>query len=573
MYFDALTAAAVSDELKQTILGGFVQKAVLSGRDSVAFEVYMHHRRRYLLLDARGSDPRALLLSGNKPTAQPGLITPFGLLLRKYVLNGVVDAIEQPAGERIISLRVSKTFEDTRAVVWVQAELMGRHSNLLLLDESRQTVLESSKRVTPDMSRVRPVLPHKPYTPPPPREGIQPHRVTPQLLQEAVGASKGSTPLAQAIVRSVPGFSPISSREAIFRAGGDPDTKVSEWENWPALTNSIRELALLWATREWTPCVAEIEGGVAAYAPYELKHLREQAALDFPAGISEAIERYSGSSASIASHQQLRDQIIAALDKRAERLTQRLQSLQRERKGAEEAERLMEDGQMVLAYAYSIEPGATELALDDRKIALDPELTPAQNAQQMFDEYKRRRRAENDVPALMSDAQRKLDLVNDYRTYASLAEGYVELTQLRAEAIAAGVIRESSNGGKSTRKEAPGKLSSFMMPEGTRILVGKSAAQNAKVLDAGSPDDWWFHAREIPGGHVLARTGGRALTEEILRTASETAAWYSAYRNSPSVEVIYCQLRNVRKIKGSYPGHVTYRNERGINAKPVNHVE
>ncbi len=569
MYFDALTAAAVADELVTTVCGGFVQRLSLPTPLSVALQVYAHRERHELLLTAEPVHPRVALVS-ERPTSQPGLVTPFGLLLRKYVLDGTIEEVEQPAGERVIALSIANRIDGLNTRVWLHAELMGRHSNLLLLDGERETVLESVKRVTPDMSSVRPILPKRPFVPPPPRKGLPPHRVLPDDLRQLASSSKPSASLWQSLVAGVSGLSPLSAREAVHRSTGDAETLVRDWEDWPRLAIEVRRLTSLWATRDWRPCVAASEEGVLAYAPYELTHLQAQSQLEFPESISAAMQRYGGSMAAVVSHGQLRNQLLATLEKRANQVRQRLDSLRRQQKGAEDAQRLMEDGQLVLAYAYAIEPGQESLELEDRTIKLDPTLSPSENAQELFDAYKRRKRAGEGLPALIEEAERELATIEEYETFANLAQGHAELTALRAEAAQEGVISEE--GGKaSTRKPPPQKTETITAPDGVRILVGRSAAQNARVLDAGAPHDWWFHAREIPGGHVVVRTGGAEPSKDTLRIAAETAAYNSAARESGTVEVVYCQLKDVRKIKGAGPGQVTYRNERGVRVQPRDH--
>lgn len=571
MYFDALTAAAISDELRSSVLGGFIQKVSLPGSGSLALEVYARRQRHQLLLTTEPEHPRAMLV-WERPTSEPGLVTPLGLLLRKHVLDGVMEEIEQPAGERIIALSIAKRVEGNNTNVWLQAELMGRHSNLIMLDSSRSTILESVKRVTPRMSSVRPVMPRREYTPPPPREGVEPHRTAPDWLMACAEGAKPATPLWRVLVSGVSGLSPLAAREIVFRAAGKAEVTAGEWTEWAPLAAEVRRMASLWATRDWQPCVATADQGAVAYAPYELTHLRAEADLVSYESMSHAIEVYSGSLAQVVSHGQLRTQILAALDKRADRVKQRLDSLQRQEAGAEMAQRLMEDGQLILAYSYALEPGADRLELEDRTIDLDRTLSASENAQKLFDAYKRRKRAGEDLPALIEQGRQELDRIEEYRTFANLARGHTELSQLRAEAVEAGVIREAPEGTVSMRKPPAPKTAFLTAPDGTRILVGKSAAQNARVLDAASPDDWWFHAREIPGGHVIARTGGREPSVETLRLAAETAAYHSAARESDAVEVIYTQLRYLRKIRGAGPGQVTYRNERGTRVRPRDHL-
>lgn len=572
MYFDALTAAAVADELGEKIRGGFIQRLTLPGPGAVALEVYAHRQRYHLLLTSEVSHPRVGLVS-QKPSAQPGLVTPFGLLLRKYVLDGVIEDVEQPAAERVIALSIAHRAEGLNTRVWLQAELMGRHSNLLLLDADKSTILESAKRVTPAMSSVRPILPKRPYLPPPPRQGVAPHRALPPDLQELARQAKPTSTLWQVLVSGVQGLSPLSAREVVYRAGGDSQTKASDWSDWPRLATELRRLTSLWATREWRPCTARVNDDVLAYAPYELTHLASEAELERYESVSAAIEQYGAGTASVVSHSQLRAQIVTALEKRADKVRQRLHSLQHEQSGANDAQRLMEDGQLVLAYSYSIEPGQERLDLEDRSIPLNPTLSASENAQRLFDEYKRRRRAGEDLPALIEEAERELARIEDYKVYAELTEGHAALSALRAEAVEVGVIRDGGVASGGSRKVAVPKIETLTAPDGTRIIVGKSAAQNARVLEAGASHDWWFHAREIPGGHVVARTGGAAPTEETLRIAAETAAYNSAARNAGAVEVVYCQLKDVRKIKGAGPGQVTYRNERSVNVQPKDRSE
>lgn len=570
MYFDALTASAIADELTATIRGGFVQRLTLPGPDSVALEVYAHRQRYQLFLTIEASHPRVGLVS-ERPTAQPGLVTPFGLLLRKYVLDGVIEDVEQPTAERVVALSIAHRAEGLNTKVWLQAELMGRHSNLLLLDGDRSTILESAKRVTREMSSVRQVLPKREYVPPPPREGLPPHRVLPADLERLASEAKPSAALSQVLVGGVVGLSPLAAREVVYRSSGDPQVKAGQWDDWPRLATELRRLTSLWATRDWSPCVARSAGSVLAYAPYELTHLASEAEIEAYKSMSAAVEQYGTGAASVVSHGQLRTHILSALEKRADRVRQRLHSLQREQSGADDAQRLMEDGQLVLAYAYSIEPGQSSLDLEDRSVLLDPTLSASENAQKMFDEYRRRKRAGDDLPALIEQAEAELARIEEYRTYAELADGHAALSALLVEAVEAGVVREGAPKGGPRKAPAP-KMETLTAPDGTRILVGKSAAQNARVLETAAPHDWWFHAREIPGGHVVARTGGAAPSEETLRIAAETAAYNSAARSSGGVEVVYCQLRDVRKIKGAGPGQVTYRNERSVNVPPRKHA-
>lgn len=565
MFFDALTAAAVADELRDGILGGFVQKTVLPDPQSLALEVYRAGARHHLLVTIQPEHPRALLVA-ERPTAQPGLVTPLGLLVRKHILDGVVTEVHQPAGERTIALSIAKRPEGNNTVVWLVAELMGRHSNVILLNEDRTTVLESMKRVPLSLSRTRPILPRHPYAPPPPRPGIQAHHVTPELLQGA--CSPRDSLLSQALVSAVAGLSPLAAREVIHRAGGDPAIPADKWQDWPSLATAAMDLASLWSTRRWEPSVARAGNGTAAYAPYRLTHLESSHTVEPAASISAAIREYAGKPVHLVEHGQIRDSLLSALGEHERKLQARLESLESQQRRAGEAEELMQSGQLVLAYSWQIKPGDRVLQLDDRSISLDPALTPSENAERMFDGYRRRQRAAAELPRLVAEAREQIEAVQEFRLFVEMAEGHAALSSLQAEAREAGLIpgRITARSGRGPRTAQPLKLTS---PEGIQVLVGRSAGQNERVLELGSPDDWWFHARDIPGGHVVARTGGKEPSGATLGMAAQAAAYYSAGRESGKVEVVCCQLKHVRKVKGGPSGRVTYRNEKTLLASPA----
>lgn len=564
MFFDALTAAAVADELRATVLNGFVQKTVLPDAHSLALEVYRAGMRHHLLITIHPEHPRALLLD-ERPTPQPGLVTPLGLLVRKYVLDGVVNAVEQQAGERSIALSITKRSEGHNTTVWLAAELMGRHSNLLLLDEARGVVLDSIKRVPASMSRSRPVLPKQPYTPPPPRAGIQPHHATAQALEAACGGR--DVPLAQALVGAVAGLSPLAAREAVHRAGGAASATAAGWKDWSALAAGVLNLASLWSTHDWQPTIARTDTGIAAYAPYRLTHLSDAHTIERADTISRAIREYTGKPAHLVEHSQIRNRLLAGLEEHERKLRARLTALQGQQSRAGEAQQLMENGQLILGYSWQIGAGDSMLKVEGRAVQLDRSLSPAENAERLFEEYRKRRRAAQELPALLDEVTQQIEAVREFHLFVELAEGHAELTALQAEAQAAGLLPRS--GGRTpVRKPPPAQPLKLSSAEGVRILVGRSALQNERVLELGAPDDWWFHARGVPGGHVVARTGGREPSGDTLRLASQAAAYYSSARGGGNVEVVYCQLKHVRKVKGGSRAQVTYRNEKSLLAEP-----
>ncbi|MDQ4100312.1 MAG: NFACT family protein, partial [Chloroflexota bacterium] len=283
--FDVLTAAAVADELREEILDGRIQRIGLVDSTTVAAEVYARGRRRALIASADPQRAR-LLLAASMPSLDPALITPFMLQARKYLRGGVLVGIDQPPLERVVRLSIAKRLpphnatrsrrraaaapdiegdedeDDTDSLAIygdvevirldLAVEIMGRHSNIILVDADG-LIMESIKRVTPKMSRVRPVLPRRPYTLPPPLERPDPRRLTSAGAEALLATAKPSETLAQVLVRGLRAISPPLGREIAFRVAGDAAVRVGDLpiEDAGALARTIRELFEPLVTNAW----------------------------------------------------------------------------------------------------------------------------------------------------------------------------------------------------------------------------------------------------------------------------------------------------------------------------------
>ncbi|MBA2470301.1 MAG: NFACT family protein, partial [Chloroflexia bacterium] len=357
--FDVLTVAAVADELSGTVLDGRIQKLGLVNGTTVAAEVYANRRRHALMASADSEDP-AIWLADRLPSTDPGLITPFGLQLRKYVRGGFLIGIEQPALERVIRLSIVKRLaghndhdadepdagesdidpeEDQDDAPWAAGmnrvelivEIMGRHSNLILVD-SDGLVMESAKRVTSRMSRVRPVLPKLPYTMPPPPDKPDPRRLTSASAESLLAGGKPSATLADVLVRGLRGVSPQIGREIAFRLTGNAGTKLNAMS--PELTSELarhtRNLFEPLLTRTWQPVVYKQEDVAIGYAAVPMEHLGAIAEPDGVDSISAAVDalREAGGEAGPRDHAQRRARIVAAIDRECEKVSSRLHSLQ-----------------------------------------------------------------------------------------------------------------------------------------------------------------------------------------------------------------------------------------------------
>jgi predicted ribosome quality control (RQC) complex YloA/Tae2 family protein len=563
MFFDALTMACVADELRGAILSGRVQQVLLPDSLSVGLEVYAQRQRHYLLASAHAQFGRVLLASEKLRRGvdkETGLL----LLLRKYARGSVLSAIVQPPFERILRLEFDHPeWGCTELVI----EVMGRHSNVMLVGPGDQ-VLDAVKRVGPQMSPTRPILPGHAYTPPPPQAKLPPPDLTEYRLRQILAAHEPDTQVWQALVRGLRGVSPLLAREIAFRAMGQPRATIAQVKRLTPFLEAIRELLAPLEDGRWQPCVVSEGEQVVVYAPYALMHRGEPQPMP---SVSRAIELYTAAAVSIdpydAAKRPVRESIVAS---RA-RLTRRREALERSLAQAGEAGRWRQSGEWILAYAHTISPGQAELVAqtgedEPLRIPLDPDRSPPDNAQAYFGRYRKAQRAAEGGAARLQEVDLALQDLEQLETDLELAASRPEIDEVRAALVEAGHVRAKNGKLPRTVRSEPLSLTS---PDGFTILVGRNSRQNDRVtFRRAQGEDWWFHARGVSGAHVVVRSQGHALPPDTIRRAAELAAYYSRLRDESNVEVDYTRRRHVRRIPGAAPGLVTYSQERTVRTAP-----
>jgi predicted ribosome quality control (RQC) complex YloA/Tae2 family protein len=612
MYFDALTLAAVADELRATILDGRVQRARLPSPLSVALEIYAHGRRQYLLLSAHPQWTRAHLCVA-KPSRGVERDTPLLLLLRKYVVGGRIVAVEQPALERVLILSIAKgphtrniglfglhppvsspvatgegedrlpspaaageglevralddedndSEEEEELTEPLRCELiveaMERRGNIVLVGDDN-IILESARHITPRMSR-RPVQPREPYELPPAQDKRDPRHTTAEGIRALLEQPSATPTLARGLVAAYRGLSPLAAREAAFRATGQADTPLAPDLPWESIAAAVREL---WSA-PWQPCLVFDAGDPAAFAPYALTHL---APFEVEPATSAALELFYAARERLSSHEQRRDAVRQQLLDARERIDRQRRLLGVELERAQDLERLRWEGEMIYGFLHAIQPGQVALEVEGREIALDPARTPVENAQERFHAYDKAKGALAGVPERLRAVEIRLAGLDETLALLELAEGFEAIEGIAREAVEQGYLREPATTRKrqKVRPQPPLRIESS---DGFTIYVGRSAGQNERVTFAiGSSDDLWLHARGIPGAHVIVKSGGREVPERTLLEAAALAAYFSKGRDEAGVDVEIARRALVRRVPGGPLGLVTYRAERAIRVAP-----
>jgi predicted ribosome quality control (RQC) complex YloA/Tae2 family protein len=570
VFCDALTVAAVADELRTKLVGGRIQQVLAVDQWVIGLEVYANQQRHYLLLSAQPEEGGRIHLVQEKLRRGLESPTPLLLRLRKCAEGGHLTQVQQPPHERLLLL----TIEGPDERVTLIAEVMGRLSNIVLIEEDG-TILECARRVRAGQNRYRIVLPGYPYTPPPPQQKADPTTLTAGHLAKLLATADTEQTLWKRLVAVLRGTSPLLAREVVHRATGDAGATDADAQ---ALLEHLQVLVRLPETREWQPTVALGEGTILAYAPYSLTHYAERQPR---ASISEAMADYyrqepktirlsRDSSGAYAVSKARVEGLIAAA---RERQTRKQEALLRAQPSAGMLEGLRHKGELLLAFAQQVLPGQTELVVNLGEteppvhIALDPTQSPIENAREYFRRYEKAKGAAAAVPDLLAAVDEELAYLDQLSTDLALAEDQPGIAAVESALSKAGHLPRAAK----TRHPATGPLraSVYESEDGFVILVGRNSWQNEEVtFRLGAAHDLWLHAQGVPGAHVLIRTEGRDVPAATLERAARLAAHFSAARQSSNVAVDYTVRRNVHRRRGGRPGQVTYKGQRTIIVQP-----
>ncbi len=572
MNYDALTMAAIADELRALLLGGRVQHIVQPSALSIGLELYAG--RRYPLFLSAETSSAGVLLTDAKLRRGVETPSPLRLLLAKYVNGARLTGIFQPPLERVLRL----TFEGEYGPVDLVCEIMGRYSNIILLDSSG-VIVDSVKRIPSSINRYRTVLPKQAYVPPPAQNKLDPRLLTVTDLRQALG-KQADAPLWQQLVNSVSAISPLLAREIVHRAfrATPPAASLSQ-DDCASLLGAVEALFALAHTHAWTPCLAyegkENARHIIAYAPYDATHLPDREPMP---SINEAISHWIVARDNYDPYRTVRTRLHGLVAEQKERQQARLASLRRSLAPEQEIEEIKARANAILAMAWSISPGQRELVVDPTEVGildhpvgeklvipLDVRLTPAQNAQELFQSYHKLKAASAGAPQRIAQSELELAYLEQLDADINLAEDRPQLDEVERMMREAGYLSLAQARHSAPRSQPLRHHAS----DGSLILVGRNSEQNEHVtFEMGGPDDMWLHVHGMPGAHVIVKNGGQPLDEQILLLAARLAAYYSAARQGSHVQVDYTARRHVRHIKGARPGMVTYSHERTVIVDP-----
>ncbi len=586
MYFDALTLATVAAELQTTIGGGRIQHILQPDPLSIGLEVYSHRQRHYLLLSAHPRLARVHLVD-RKLSRGVEQAAPLLLLLRKYLVGGRFTAIEHPYLERVLILSIVKeretcNYDEAQTLSTEQrcdlvVEVMEQRSNIILVDDDNR-ILDCIKRIPPHKSQ-RPLLPRHVYALPPRQNKRDPASVTSGGIVETYQQQGG--PMVRALVRGYAGVSPLLAREVVHRAAETvgpaasavlaESPKAGETPPLPlALAEALAAHLRGLLDAPGSPVLVESEEeGPTAFAAYPLTHLGGGTAQPT---MNAALEAFYTTQQNLTRHTQRREELHQQLVATRERLEHQRRQLESAHQQASDLDRKRWEGEMIFAFLHTLTPGQTTLEVEGETIALDPTRTPVECAQQRFRAYEKAKSGTETIAQRLRETAARLDGLDEVMTLLEISSERDQIEQIAREAESYGYLSPPPQQGGKQRKQPTRRLRPLHLTssDGYAIYVGRSAEQNREVtFRIGRPDDLWLHVRQIPGAHVIIRSGGEDVPDRTLQEAAGLAAYFSRARSESAVDVEVSFRKQVRPVSGGPPGLVTYRALRTVRVAPL----
>ena len=483
------------------------------------------------------------------------------MLLRKHIANGRIVDIYQPKLERIIHFTIEHLNElGDLCRKELIVEIMGKHSNLIFCTEDG-TIIDSIKHVSAQMSSVREVLPGRTYFIPDTMEKADPLSVTPEEFTAVL--QQKPLPLTKAIYTSFTGISPVTAEEICFIAGIDsslPPKELSDdimqhlYNQFTLYFTNVKEGA-------FRPAIYYLGKEPKEFASLPLTHFTEYRRVEFDK-ISNVLETYYAAKNTIPRIRQKSSDLRHILQTALERNRKKYDLQIKQLKDTENQDKYKIYGELLHVYGYNLEEGAKTLEAFNYytnemiQIPLDPMLSPQENAKKYFNKYNKQKRTYEALSSLIQETSDDIRYLESVRTALDIARSEEDLAEIKEELIAAGYMKRKFTKKKQRIKNKP---LHYISSDGYDMYVGKNNFQNEELtFHFANGNDWWFHAKQAPGSHVIVKTKGEELPDSTFEEAGRLAAYYSSMRNADKIEIDYVEKKHVKKPSGGKPGFVVY---------------
>ncbi len=570
MALDGVFLSLVANELRAELIGARVDKIHQPSKESIVISFRTQgFGNKKVLISASAGGARVHFTSGE--LENPKVPPMFCMLLRKHLSSGKVVEIAQDGFERILNIVFEATDEfGDRVKITLACEIMGRCSNIVLIAENGR-VIDSIKRVTNDMSSVRAILPGIGYTLPPKTPKLNPLDFESEVLKAELTAQNADT--AKALVKIFEGISPIFAREAVHfacRGMEKPTLELSQDELDRLCFYLKKTSADIASGQNKYTVIKEKTGKMKDFCFAAISQYGALATEIYCETPSLLLERFHSERDVLAQTKQRADDLFKLLLTLTERTKRRVAVQRQELAQTENREELRLKGDLIMSNLYRIQKGDSVAAVENFysencetvEIALDKRLTPAQNANKYYSEYRKQDNAEKMLLKLIEQGEQEEIYLKSVFDALSRASTEAELLEIRAELEQGGYLKHRTKNAKQPKALPP---LSYTTSQGFRVLVGRNNRQNDSLtFKIAEKSDIWLHVQSYTGSHAIILAEGKEVPFEAIEEAAVIAAYNSSARGSSMVPVDYTLCRFVKKPAGAKPGMVIFTNNKTL---------
>lgn len=578
MAFDGFTVAALTNELSVLLTDGRLQKIAQPEADELLLTIKNNRQNYRLVLSANPSLPLVYLT--DEPKTSPLVAPGFCMLLRKHLNGAKITSVTQTGLERVIRIGMENLNELGDLVrKSLVIEIMGKHSNIIFLDETDR-IIDSVKHVSAMVSSVREVLPGRDYFIPNTKHKHNPFEITTDTWIKEVVTQPSS--VSDGLCRYFTGFSSTLAHEIAYRSGIDGDAPF-------ASLNGNQRAALFQTLKEILTCTES-----AAFSPETVFDGKEPVEFSaFALTMYEGMDHRSCASMSRVTETFYREKEIlqrirqksADLRKNVttllERNRKKLYLQEKQLKDTEKREKYKVYGELTNTYGYQLGEHDEVLVCtnyyngEEVRIPVDPALTAPENANRYFNRYNKLKRTFEAVSVQVNETEELIEHLETILTSLDMVRQEEDLALIKQELIDHGYMKGQGRQNRKNKKAMPkSRPLHYVSSDGYDIYVGKNNYQNDQLtFKTATGNDWWFHAKQAPGSHVIVKCNNEEPPVSTFEEAAGLAAYYSSKRNDEKVEIDYVQKKNVKKPNGGKAGFVVYYTNYSMMASPdISHI-
>ena len=569
MAFDGIAVSALTDELNQKLINGRITKIIQPENDELLITIKNNREMYRLIMSANASLPLIYLTNSNKtaPITAPN----FCMLLRKYIGNGKIIEISQPGLERIVNITIEH-FDEMGDLCRKKliVELMGKHSNIIFCNEDNK-ILDSIKHVTSVMSSVRQVLPGKQYFIPDTMNKMNPLSINDMDFYNLIFSSSGA--IYKSIYSNLTGISPIVAQSLCYLSNIDADLPAGQVpiEDKNTLLLNFRSLINDINNHNYKNLIYYKNGIPVEFSSVPLSVFSDCTCKEFDS-VSTVLKTFYSQKEAVSRIRQKSADLRRIVQTSLEKDVKKHEIQSKQLKDTEKREKYKIYGELITAYGYSVEQGSRSFKAlnyytnEEITIPLNPEISVMDNAKKYFAKYNKMKRTYEALSKIIVETENSIEYLESVSVAINIAETEEDLKAIRDELMNTGYIKF-----KNTRKKEryTSRPFHYISDDGFDIYVGKNNIQNEEItFKIADGKDWWFHAKGMPGSHVIIKSGGKKLPDKTFEQAARLAGFYSKGKGQTKVDIDYTIRKNIKKVAGAKPGFVIYHTNYSMSIVP-----